>query len=146
AGDDITVMDFGIARSTDVAGFTQTGALIGTPAYMSPEQARGERVDQRSDLFSCGVIFYELLTGARPFDAATAAGMLMKRLQEDAVPPVEINASVPATLNNLVVKSLARDPAHRYQSAPQMLEDIEAWLHPSVQTTADLRSPRTWRR
>jgi serine/threonine protein kinase len=76
----VVVMDFGIAHSMERAGFTMTGALVGTPAYMSPEQAQGEKIDTRSDLFSLGIIFYELLTGKAPYEAETAMGLLLKRI------------------------------------------------------------------
>ena len=78
----VLVMDFGIARSMEDTGLTNTGALIGTPAFMSPEQAKGEKLDIRSDLFSFGVIFYEMLTGKAPYVAETAVGLLLKRVQE----------------------------------------------------------------
>ena len=84
----VSVMDFGIARSMEAPGVTRTGALIGTFEYMSPEQARGEKVDARSDLFTLGIIFYELLTGKSPFQADTPTATLLKRLQEQVVPPV----------------------------------------------------------
>ncbi len=91
----VAVMDFGIAHSIEMTGLTQTGALIGTPRYMSPEQARGEEIDSRSDLFSLGLIFYELLTGKSPYEASTSFGSLLKRTQEHARPPIELDTSDP---------------------------------------------------
>lgn len=123
----ITVMDFGIARSADAAGLTRTGALVGTPEYMSPEQARGAPVDARSDLFSLGIILYELLTGIRPFQADNPMASLLKRVQEDARPPLELDPAIPAKLSQIAVKSLARDPDARYQSAREMRQAIEEW-------------------
>ncbi len=122
------VMDFGIARSVEMSGLTQTGMLVGTPEYMSPEQARGEKVDTRSDLFSLGIIFYEMLTGNSPYHSETAMGTLFKRMQEDAVPPIKLDASIPQALSDVVINCLARDPAQRYQSAQQILADLDAWL------------------
>src|SRR6266403_325111 len=102
----VYVMDFGIARSAYLPGMTQTGALIGTPEYMSPEQARGEKLTERSDLFSLGVIFYELLTGKSPYPADAPLGTLWKRLQEKAKPPAEIDTTVPKPLNDIVMSAL----------------------------------------
>ncbi|MBV9573999.1 MAG: protein kinase, partial [Acidobacteriales bacterium] len=91
----VTVMDFGIARSAEATGMTQTGALIGTPEYMSPEQARGEVAGVPSDLFTLGIIFYELLTGITPYKADTALASLLKRTQERARAPIDHDRSIP---------------------------------------------------
>ncbi len=122
----IVVMDFGIARSLDTSGATQTGAILGTPDYMSPEQARAEKIDPRSDLFALGIIFYELLTGKFPYKADTAMGTLLKRIQERATPPMELDDSIPRALSDIVVKCLAADREQRYQSAREVLHDVEA--------------------
>ncbi len=122
--DRVTVMDFGIARSTEMPGMTQTGAVIGTPEYMSPEQAMGEHVDARSDLFTAGIIFYELLTGDTPFRADTAYAMLLKRTTRKARPPIELEPSIPRQINDVVVKCLETAPDQRYQSASEILEDL----------------------
>ena len=94
----VWVMDFGLARSMEMAGMTRTGALMGTPDYMSPEQARAEKVDARSDLFSLGIIFYEMLTGVLPFQADTMMATLLKRVQEKAAPPSTLDPRHPAAL------------------------------------------------
>ena len=91
----VYVMDFGIARSLEHPGMTQTGALMGTPEYMSPEQAKGEKVDARSDLFALGIIFYEMLTGISPFKADTAMAMMFKRTQERPLLSSQLNLGVP---------------------------------------------------
>lgn len=122
----VYVMDFGLARSVEATGITRTGALLGTPAYMSPEQAKGTTVDTRSDLFSLGVIFYEMLTGEVPFKADTVLGMLLKRTQEPPVPPVEVNPAIPAPLSQIVMKCLGIDPANRYQTASELIEDLRS--------------------
>ena len=88
-------MDFGIAHSLETPGMTQTGALLGTPEYMSPEQAKGIKVDARSDLFAVGIIFYELLTGISPYKAETALATLLKRTQERPLPPSEVDPHDP---------------------------------------------------
>src|SRR5690242_3810528 len=110
----VYVMDFGLARSVENSGLTRTGALLGTPTYMSPEQAKGTAVDFRSDLFSVGVILYEMLTGEVPYKADTVMGMLLKRTQELPVAPAKVNAAIPAVLSDIVMKCLAIDPANRY--------------------------------
>ncbi|HVO59314.1 MAG TPA: tetratricopeptide repeat protein [Terriglobales bacterium] len=123
----IVVMDFGLARSLDASGMTQTGALVGTLEYMSPEQALGTELDQRSDLFTVGLIFYELLSGKMPYKADTALASLMKRTQERAAPVSSIDGSVPKALSNIVARCLERDPKMRYHSAREILQQLEAW-------------------
>lgn len=123
----ILVMDFGLARSLASDGMTQTGALLGTIEYMSPEQAMGKQLDGRSDLFTVGLIFYELLTCNMPFKAETAMASLLKRNQERARPAAELDASIPKALSDIVSKCLERDLNLRYQSAREILDDLEAW-------------------
>src|SRR3984957_11575342 len=120
-----SVMDFGIARSLEMGGMTQTGALIGTPEYMSPEQVRGEHVDARSDLFTVGIIFQELLTGALPYKAETAMASMYKRTRERAIPVRQLNPDVPQYLNDVVAKCLEMEPQDRYQSAREMYDALE---------------------
>src|SRR5262249_30643635 len=99
----VKILDFGLARSLeDDARFTQSGTIVGTPAYMSPEQARGDKVDARSDLFSLGGVLYSLCTGVRPFPAATTAAALMALASVEPRPAHEVNPSVPAALSDLV--------------------------------------------
>ena len=121
----VVVMDFGIAHSQDQSGGTLTGAVIGTPEYMSPEQAQGKKVDVRSDIFSLGIIFYELLTGRVPFKAETALESMYKRTREQVTPPIEVEFAVPLHANEIVVKCLQIEPANRYQSVKELLGDIE---------------------
>ncbi len=123
----ILVMDFGMARTVEGDGMTQTGALVGTMEYMSPEQALGKDLDQRSDLFAVGLILYELLTGEMPFKAESALASLIKRNQERAMPVSDHDGTIPRALSNIVSKCLERDPALRYQSASEMLRDLEDW-------------------
>ncbi len=123
----VLVMDFGLARTLEGDGMTQTGALVGTMEYMSPEQALGKELDQRSDLFALGLIFYELLTGKMPFHAESAVASLLKRTQERALPVSQHDAAIPGTLNNIVSKCLERDPAVRYQNVAEVLADLELW-------------------
>src|ERR1700738_428048 len=123
----VLVMDFGLARSLQSDGMTQTGALLGTIEYMSPEQAMGAQVDGRSDLFAVGLIFYELLTHKMPYKADTAMASLLKRNQERAIPASELDASIPKGLSDIVSKCLERDLNLRYQSAQEILADLDAW-------------------
>src|SRR5438094_3177973 len=136
-----TVMDFGIARSMELTGMTQTGALLGTPDYMSPEQAKGQEADARSDVFTLGIIFYELLTGKTPYRADTVLATLLKRTQERARPPVELDPEIPRYLSDVVVRCLEIDPRLRYQSASEILADLEGQRKPRS-TTLLLRLPR----
>jgi serine/threonine protein kinase/tetratricopeptide (TPR) repeat protein/TolB-like protein len=124
AGGRVCLMDFGLARSMELVGMTRTGALMGTPDYMSPEQARAEKVDSRSDLFSLGIIFYEMLTGILPFKADTMMATLLKRVQEKAEPPSAVDSSVPPHLSNVVMKCLEADVAKRYQNTGEILADL----------------------
>ncbi|HET8925759.1 MAG TPA: protein kinase [Candidatus Acidoferrum sp.] len=141
----VTVMDFGIARGLETAGVTQPGALVGTPQYMSPEQACGETVDARSDLFSLGIILYELLTGNSPFKAATKTSSFFERMTERARPPIELVSEIPKPLSDIAVRCLEIDKAKRYGRAREILQDLGAWLGPREGTrviVADNRSAR----
>ena len=122
------VMDFGIARSAYLPGMTQTGALIGTPEYMSPEQAKGEKLDERSDLFSLGVIFYELLMGSSPYYSDTPLATLWKRMQEKAKPLTEVDPTIPKEVSDIVAKLLEIEPADRFSNAGQLAWRLESWL------------------
>ncbi|MDQ1387442.1 MAG: eukaryotic-like serine/threonine-protein kinase [Acidobacteriaceae bacterium] len=123
----ILLMDFGLARTIEGDGMTQTGALVGTMEYMSPEQALGKALDERSDLFTVGLIVYELLTGKMPFQAESALASLIKRTQQRAVPISDHDGSIPRPLTNIVNRCLERDPALRYASVTEMLRDLDAW-------------------
>ena len=123
----VTVMDFGIARTMEAGGMTNTGALVGTPDYMSPEQVMGEKVDARSDLFTLGIIFYQLLIGQLPYQADTVQAAMYKRTRVASKIPCEVDRTVPQMLSDITVKCMQLDPAARYQSAREIREDIEAW-------------------
>src|SRR5207253_2901684 len=123
----ILVMDFGLARTLEGDGMTQTGALVGTMEYMSPEQALGKNLDERSDLFTLGLIFYELLTGKMPFTAPSALASLIKRTQERAAPISDHDNSIPGAVSAIVSKCLERDANLRYKSSRELLADLEGW-------------------
>ena len=123
----VKVMDFGIARAIadSSSAMTQTAAVIGTAQYLSPEQARGETVDARSDIYSTGCLLYELLTGRPPFVGESPVSVAYQHVREEARPPSQLNPDVSGTVDNIVAKSLAKRTDDRYQSAADMRKDIE---------------------
>lgn len=123
---EVKVMDFGIARMTTSAEtIEQTAAVLGTAAYLSPEQARGEPVDARSDLYSLGCVLYEMLVGRPPFAGDSAVAVAYKHVQEAPVPPSQLNADVSPQLEAVIMRALSKNPANRYQSAEEMRGDLE---------------------
>jgi len=120
----VKVTDFGIARA-GASQMTEAGSIVGTAQYLSPEQARGTNVDQRSDLYSLGVVLYELLTGAAPFSGDTPVEIAMKHLSQAPEPPSAKRPNLPHDLDLLVMRALAKDPEERYQSAEEMDGDLE---------------------
>src|SRR3989449_2782087 len=140
----ILVMDFGLARTLEGDGMTQTGALVGTMDYMSPEQALGKELDQRSDLFALGLIFYELLTGKMPYKADSVVASLLKRTQERAAPVSSHDATIPQALSNIVGKSMEPDVKLRYQTASEILNDLNAWQGKGAAATLHFPAVRTW--
>ncbi len=123
----ILVMDFGLARTVEGDGMTQTGAIVGTMEYMSPEQALAKDLDQRSDIFALGLILYEMLTGKQPFVAESALASLIKRTQERATPVSDIDPQIPEALSGIVSKCLERDLDQRYQDVSAILADLNTW-------------------
>jgi serine/threonine-protein kinase len=134
----VKVTDFGIARA-GTSQMTEAGSIVGTAQYLSPEQARGTEVDQRSDLYSLGVVLYELLTGQTPFDGDTPVEIAMKHLSATPRPPSQIRRDVPRELDMVVMRALAKDPAQRYQNADEMEADLERVLRgaPVAAATTD---------
>ena len=124
----VKVTDFGIARA-GASQMTEEGAIIGTAQYLSPEQARGAPVDQTSDLYSTGIVLYELLTAEVPFSGDTPVEIAMKHLSEIPNPPSDLRAEVPDDLDNVVLRALSKEPADRYQSAAAMDADLETVAH-----------------
>jgi serine/threonine protein kinase/tetratricopeptide (TPR) repeat protein len=123
----VVVMDFGLARSLGSDGMTRTGAMLGTIEYMSPEQAQGKELKPSSDIFTVGLILYEMLSGVMPFHAETAIASLLKRTQQRAVPLANVDKRIPGVLSNIVCKCLEKDPQLRYQSAEELGADLRAW-------------------
>lgn len=122
----VKVMDFGIARAmqSGVTSMTQTGMVVGTPQYLSPEQALGRAVDARSDLYSVGIMLFELLTGRVPFIADSALGMAYAHVQEEPVAPSSINRSVTPAMDALVARALRKNPNERFPTAAAMLDEV----------------------
>jgi eukaryotic-like serine/threonine-protein kinase len=127
---DVKVMDFGIARAVSdaQATMTQTAQVIGTAQYLSPEQARGERVDARSDLYSTGCLLYELLTGRPPFTGDSPVAIAYQHVRENPVPPSRVDPEIPAWADSIVLRAMEKDPGDRYQSAAEMRNDIQRAL------------------
>ena len=126
----VKVMDFGIARAVSdaQATMTQTAQVIGTAQYLSPEQARGERVDARSDLYSTGCLLYELLTGRPPFLGDSPVAIAYQHVRENPIPPSRVDPEVPQWADAIVLRAMAKDPRDRYQSAAEMRADIQRAL------------------
>jgi serine/threonine-protein kinase len=120
----VKVTDFGIARA-GTSQMTETGSIVGTAQYLSPEQARGGEIDPRSDLYSLGIVLYELLTGKTPFDGETPVEIAMKHLSNAPKPPSKLRADIPPELDMVVLRALAKNPDDRYQSADEMEADLE---------------------
>src|SRR5690348_15338220 len=122
----VKVMDFGIARavSDSAATMTSTAAVIGTAQYLSPEQARGESVDARSDVYSVGCLLYELVTGAPPFTGDSPVSVAYQHVREDPRLPSSINPVIPPALDAILLKAMSKNPANRYQSAAEMRNDL----------------------
>jgi serine/threonine-protein kinase len=123
----VKVMDFGIARALEsgVTSMTQTGMVVGTPQYLSPEQALGKPVDARSDLYSVGVMLFEMLTGQLVFDGDSAFSIAYKHVQEEPPAPSSLNRSITPAVDAYVAQALRKDPAHRFQSAAAMRDEAE---------------------
>ena len=122
------VTDFGIAKAVSNSTITAFGTTIGSVHYFSPEHARGGYTDAKSDLYSLGVVMYEMVTGKVPFDADTPVSVALKHMQEEPVPPIEMNPHLPEAVNKIILKALKKDPMYRYQTATELLEDLRMAL------------------
>ena len=122
------VTDFGIAKAVSNSTITAFGTTIGSVHYFSPEHARGGYTDAKSDLYSLGVVMYEMLTGRVPFDADTPVSVALKHMQEDPIEPKELNDNIPQVVNDIIMKAMQKDVNLRYQSATEMLKDLNAAL------------------
>jgi serine/threonine-protein kinase len=122
------VVDFGLARDAEDVGMTRPGAVTGTPAYLSPEQALAKPLDRRTDVYSLGVVLYELLGGRPPFKGDNPPQTLVRLIQDEAVPLSRLNPAVPRDLETIVMKCLEKEPGRRYDSARAFAEDLDRWL------------------
>jgi serine/threonine protein kinase len=120
----VKIMDFGIARSVETEGFTEAGMIIGTPDYISPEQAEGKKADQRSDIYSLGVVLYEMVTGRVPFEGDTAFSIALKHKSQLPLHPKKLNPEVSDDLSRLILICMEKDRARRYQTAEALLDDL----------------------
>jgi predicted Ser/Thr protein kinase len=120
----VKVMDFGIAKSADAPSLTNAGFVVGTAAYLSPEQARSLPADARSDIYSLGCVLYEMLTGVTPLTGETLVDIAHKLATEEPLPPSSVNPKVPAEIDRIVMRALAKNPADRYQSGLEMASDL----------------------
>ena len=127
------VTDFGIAKITNVSSATITnfGSTVGSVHYFSPEHAKGGYTDEKSDIYSLGVVMYEMATGKLPFDGDSAVAIALKHIQEDPVDPIIVNNKIPESLNQIILKAMSKNTALRYQSAEAMLEDINEAMETS---------------
>lgn len=121
---EIKVTDFGIAKSVDSQTITNTTSVIGSAHYLSPEQARGTYIDFRTDIYSLGVVLYEMVTGVLPFEGDSPVTVALKHIQEDPIPPKNLNSSIPSSLNNLILKAIQKEPIKRYINAKELIQDL----------------------
>ncbi|HGY55678.1 MAG TPA: PEGA domain-containing protein [Caldithrix abyssi] len=127
-GGDVKLIDFGVAKDDISTRLTMTGMIVGTPAYMSPEQANGDPLSARSDLFSLGILLYEMLTGVKPFYGENNTEILAKIVRNRYVPPERINPRIPFRLRRIIKKALRKDPARRYRNATELIHDLELFI------------------
>lgn len=121
------VVDFGISKTSTSTSMTQSGIVMGSVQYISPEQAKGEQSDERSDIYSFGISLYEMLTGVLPFNADNAYAIALKHIQDDPIPPKEINPNIPDQLNNIIMKLIKKNPLERYQDIKDLIEDLKSF-------------------
>ena len=122
------VTDFGIAKAVSNSTITAFGTTLGSVHYFSPEHARGGYTDSKSDLYSLGVVMYEMVTGKVPFDADTPVSIALKHMQEEPVPPIKVNKEIPFAVNQIILKEMKKDPNERYQNASEMIKDLNIAL------------------
>jgi len=140
----VKIMDFGIALSREAGGITDSNIIVGTPHYLSPEQVEGKKIDQRSDIYSLGVILFETVTGHVPFDGDTTLSIAVKHKTEIPRDPKELNAQMPVELSRLILKCMEKDPEKRYQSADELCSELTLIESedPKIETTISREGSR----
>src|SRR5208282_5328820 len=124
ADDTVKVTDFGTAKILQFGTVAQTTHVMGTPSYMSPEQVKGRAVDGRSDIFSLGVMLYEMVTGEKPFPGQNITTVIYKIVNEDPIPPRQLDPSIHPGISAVIMKALCKEPEERYQTCRELLEDL----------------------
>ena len=134
--DQVFVSDFGLATSLESAqmGMTRSGAVVGTPRYMSPEQVEGKRVDSRTDIYSLGIVFYEMVTGQVPFSGESTWQLMYQRVQQTPIDVKQVKPDLPDYVARVIMHCLEKDPANRYQAAKEIVADLDASRSPSLST------------
>lgn len=122
---DVKVTDFGIAKSSTASTITNTTTIMGSAHYLSPEQAKGTFIDLRSDMYSLGIVLYEMVTGKLPFEGESPVTIALKHIQEEPISPKEVNSSIPESINQLINKAISKDPINRYQNSRELIVDLQ---------------------
>ncbi len=136
---EVKLMDFGIARDEKLTDLTETGTGLGTPSYMSPEQILGDRLDYRSDIFSLGIVLYQMVTGRKPFIEDDTASVMQKIRLSEYTPPRRVNTAVPRALERIISRCMQKMPANRYPTTQALIDDLAEFLAPRVATNHSAR-------
>ncbi len=137
ARNQIKIIDFGLAHSAHLKGMTATGLIMGTPEYMSPEQVSGTKVDERTDMYSLGVILYELFTGRVPFTGDSAIAIGFMQMKDPPPPPTGVNPQLSPQIEAVILRALEKDPVRRYQTIAELRSDLEKAVFSPAQGKAE---------
>ena len=142
AADQIKIIDFGLARSAHLEGLTATGLIMGTPEYMAPEQVAGKKVDERADIYSLGIILYEVFTGHVPFTGESAIAVGFMQLKEEPPAPCLVNPNLPSSLEHVILKALHKEPLQRYRTVTELKMELEHAVTQPQTEVAELPAQR----